>query len=87
MKLPLVVKISDPTKRQERTGPTEEGREIHVSNLDWKATEDDLVELFAAYGQVEAARIPRKANGASKGFGFVVFQTKVFIYFSIQPPY
>ncbi|EER37837.1 pre-mRNA splicing factor [Histoplasma capsulatum H143] len=76
MKLPLVVKISDPTKRQERTGPTEEGREIHVSNLDWKATEDDLVELFAAYGQVEAARIPRKANGASKGFGFVVFQTK-----------
>ncbi|OJD14676.1 hypothetical protein AJ78_05000 [Emergomyces pasteurianus Ep9510] len=75
-KLPLVVKISDPTKRQDRSGPTEEGREIHISNLDWKATEDDLVELFAAYGEVEAARIPRKANGASKGFGFVVFKTK-----------
>ncbi|KKZ67344.1 hypothetical protein EMCG_06963 [[Emmonsia] crescens] len=75
-KLPLVVKISDPTKRQERTGPTEEGREIHVSNIDWKATEDDLQELFAAYGEVEAARIPRKANGASKGFGFVVFKAK-----------
>ncbi|OAX81674.1 hypothetical protein ACJ72_03988 [Emergomyces africanus] len=75
-KLPLVVKISDPTRRQDRTGPTEEGREIHVSNLDWKATEDDLVELFAAFGEVEAARIPRKANGASKGFGFVVFKAK-----------
>ncbi|EGE80349.1 hypothetical protein RJZ56_003207 [Blastomyces dermatitidis] len=75
-KLPLVVKISDPTKRQDRTGPMEEGREIHVSNLDWKATEDDLVELFTAYGEVEGARIPRKANGASKGFGFVVFRTK-----------
>ncbi|PGG98175.1 hypothetical protein GX51_06963 [Blastomyces parvus] len=75
-KLPLVVKVSDPTKRQDRTGPMEEGREIHVSNLDWKATEDDLVELFAAYGEVEVARIPRKANGASKGFGFVVFRKK-----------
>ncbi|PGH01534.1 hypothetical protein AJ79_07881 [Helicocarpus griseus UAMH5409] len=74
--LPLVVKISDPTKRQDRTGPMEEGREIHVSNLDWKVKEDDLRELFAKYGEVETARIPTKANGGSKGFGFVVFKTK-----------
>ncbi|KAL1953910.1 hypothetical protein VTO42DRAFT_2032 [Malbranchea cinnamomea] len=72
----LVAKISDPSKRQERSGPVEEGREIHISNLDWKATEEDLVELFTAYGHVEAARIPTKANGGSKGFAFVVFSTK-----------
>lgn len=76
-KLNLVVKISDPSRREDRSGPVEEGREIHISNLDWKATEDDLVELFTAYGRVEAARIPKKANGRSKGFGFVVFATKV----------
>ena len=76
-KLSLVVKISDPSRRGDRSGPVEEGREIHISNLDWKASEDDLVELFTAYGRVEAARIPKKANGGSKGFGFVVFANKV----------
>ncbi|EEP81269.1 conserved hypothetical protein [Uncinocarpus reesii 1704] len=73
--LHLVVKISDPSKRQARSGAFEEGREIHISNLDWKATEDDLVELFMAFGKVEVARIPTKADGGSKGFGFVAFST------------
>ncbi|KAI1934741.1 Splicing factor [Ophidiomyces ophidiicola] len=73
--LKLVVKISDPSRRQARSGAFEEGREIHISNLDWKATEDDLVELFTAFGKVEVARIPKKADGGSKGFAFVVFTT------------
>jgi hypothetical protein len=75
--LHLVAKISDPSKKQERHGAVHEGREIHVSNLDWKATEDDLKELFSKYGQVEVARIPTKVDGGSKGFGFVAFSTKV----------
>jgi RNA recognition motif-containing protein len=75
--LRLVAKISDPTKREARTGPVHEGREIHVSNIDWKATEDDLNELFSAYGKVESVRIPTKVGGGSKGFGFVVFSSKV----------
>lgn len=54
-----------------------EGREIHVSNVDFKASEDDLKELFSQYGTVELARIPKKADGGSKGFGFVVFSSKV----------
>ena len=75
--LELVAKISDPSKRQDRTGPVEEGREIHISNIHWKATEDDLRKLFSAYGNVETVRIPTKADGGSKGFGFVVFSSKV----------
>lgn len=75
--LNLVVKISDPSKRQTRSGAFEEGREIHISNLDWKATEDDLIELFTAFGKVEVARIPTKADGGSKGFAFVAFTTPV----------
>ncbi|PGH23538.1 hypothetical protein AJ80_02318 [Polytolypa hystricis UAMH7299] len=78
-RLKLVVKISDPSRRQERTGPVAEGREIHVSNLDWKATDDDLKDLFAKYGKVEGAKIPTKADGGSKGFGFVVFSTKAIL--------
>ena len=83
--LQLVAKISDPTQKQDRRGPMYEGREIHVSNVDWKANENDLKELFSRYGMVESARIPRKVDGSSKGFGYVVFSSKV--RFSIFPPF
>lgn len=53
-----------------------EGREIHVSNIDWKANEDDLKEIFSKFGSVELARMPRKVDGGSKGFGYVVFSSK-----------
>ena len=75
--LRLVAKVSDPTRRQERQGAMYEGREIHVSNLDFKANEGDLKELFSKYGTVELSRIPKKADGGSKGFGFVVFSSNV----------
>ncbi|KAL4925719.1 U6 snRNP complex subunit PRP24 [Aspergillus undulatus] len=74
--LHLVVKVSDPTRKQVRQGPMHEGREVHVSNVDWKAKEEDLRELFSQFGTVELVRIPRKVDGGSKGFGYVVFSTK-----------
>jgi squamous cell carcinoma antigen recognized by T-cells 3 len=54
-----------------------EGREIHVSNLNWKVTEQELKDFFSQCGTVEVARIPTKVDGSSKGFGFVVFSSKV----------
>ncbi|XHG09740.1 hypothetical protein AWENTII_012782 [Aspergillus wentii] len=74
--LQLVAKISDPSHKQDRHGPMHEGREVHVSNVDWKASEGDLKDLFSKYGKVEAARIPKKVDGGSKGFGYVVFSSK-----------
>ncbi|EYE97472.1 U6 snRNP complex subunit PRP24 [Aspergillus ruber CBS 135680] len=74
--LQLVAKISDPGRKQERHGPMYEGREVHVSNIDWKASEDDVKEVFSKYGTVESVRIPRKVDGGSKGFGYVVFSSK-----------
>lgn len=81
--LQLVAKISDPGRKQERHGPMYEGREVHVSNIDWKASEDDVKEVFSKYGTVESVRIPRKVDGGSKGFGYVVFSSKVgfFLFF------
>lgn len=75
--LQLVAKISDPAQKQDRRGPMYEGRELHVSNIDWKASENDIEELFLKYGNVETVRIPRKVDGGSKGFGYVVFSSKV----------
>jgi len=48
---------------------------IYVGNLDFKVQEDDLTTLFAAYGEVESARIiTDKYSGRSKGFGFVTME-------------
>ncbi|KAL2822168.1 hypothetical protein BDW59DRAFT_163927 [Aspergillus cavernicola] len=74
--LHLLVKVSDPSRKQDRHGAIYEEREIHVSNVDWKASEEDLKELFSRFGTVELVRIPRKVDGGSKGFGYVVFASK-----------
>lgn len=75
------MKISDPGKRQERVGPLYEGRELHLGNIDWTATEEDVSQVFSKYGKVEKVRIPRDVGGKSRGFGFVVFSNNV-CYFS-----
>jgi RNA recognition motif-containing protein len=46
--------------------------EIFVGNLAPQTTEDELVTLFKAFGQVKSAQIVREMfTGASRGFGFV----------------
>ena len=76
-KLKLVVKISDPEHKQNRSGAMYEGREIYVSNLDWSATEAEVIEIFSKYGGVERVRIPKNIAGKSKGIAFVIFSSKV----------
>lgn len=45
---------------------------IYVGNLSFTATEDDLRQAFAAYGQVTSAAIIKdQFTGKSRGFGFV----------------
>jgi RNA recognition motif-containing protein len=73
----LQVKISDPSKREDRHGAMSEGREVYVRNVDWQASEQDVKELFSAHGKIEKVRIPRNMLGRSKGVAFVVFETQV----------
>lgn len=55
-----------------------EGRELYIRNIDFQATEKDLLDLFKEYGQVEKIRIPPgPRKGTHKGFGFIAFATKV----------
>lgn len=81
--LKLYVKISDPGQRKARSGPAYDGRELHVVNIDWGATEADLSQVFSKYGTVESVRMPKGLGGKSKGFAFVVFSDKV----SLWPRY
>jgi len=47
---------------------------LHVGNLPYNASENELRELFSAYGTVESvAVITDRETGRSKGFGFVEF--------------
>jgi RNA recognition motif-containing protein len=45
---------------------------IYVGNLSFEATEDDVRQIFEAFGKVESAKIVQdKYSGQSRGFGFV----------------
>lgn len=45
---------------------------IYVGNLAWEVKEEDLREAFAAFGEVESAKIiTDRFSGRSRGFGFV----------------
>ena len=45
---------------------------IFVSNLSFQVQDQDLLEIFAEYGEVSSAKvITDKFSGRSRGFGFV----------------
>jgi RNA recognition motif-containing protein len=45
---------------------------LFVGNISWGATDEDLKNLFATYGEVLSARIVMdKFTNKSRGFGFV----------------
>ena len=45
---------------------------LFVGNLPWSVTDQDLEEMFAAFGSVDSAKvITDRETGRSRGFGFV----------------
>jgi len=45
---------------------------IYVGNLSFEVADDDLRQLFTAYGEVESASVVKdRFSGESRGFGFV----------------
>lgn len=48
------------------------GKKIYVGNLPYTASNEDLSNVFADFGNVESAKIiTDRDTGRSKGFGFV----------------
>lgn len=52
------------------------GRRLYVGNLPYKATDDELNDLFSQAGTVESVRVMRDmATGRARGFAFVEMAT------------
>jgi len=50
-------------------------KNIYVGNLNYRATEEELRNLFEPYGTVERVSVPRdSATGNTRGFAFVEMQ-------------
>ena len=59
--------------------------DIYVGNLPYSATEEELSDLFAAYGPVKRVTIIKdRETGRSKGFGFVVLQDEAQVQGAIE---
>jgi RNA recognition motif-containing protein len=50
---------------------------LYVSNLGFHVSDDDLMNLFSAYGSVTSAKvITDRETGRSRGFGFFDMQSE-----------
>lgn len=50
---------------------------IYVGNLSYEVTEEELQDIFKAFGEVTSVKIIKdKYSGQSKGFGFVEMPNK-----------
>ncbi|XP_013875484.1 protein boule-like [Austrofundulus limnaeus] len=49
---------------------------IFVGGIDFKVNESDLRHIFSQYGAVKEAKVVLNRSGASKGYGFVTFETQ-----------
>lgn len=60
-----------PRTTQKRKTTPQGAQSLHVSNLPWNVTDDDVRVLFGPYGNVKQATVIIDNRGRSKGFGFV----------------
>ena len=73
--LEVSVHISDPDKKHDRSGPAEEGRQLFIRNLPFKASEKDLTRQFSKYGEVESVKMPLDDKGRKKGYAFLTLNS------------
>lgn len=52
------------------------GTKILVKNIPFEATLPEVKKIFAAYGNLNFVRLPKKIDGQHRGFGFIDYLTK-----------
>lgn len=72
----LLAKISNPDRKQARSGAQQEGRELFVKNFDkFKDSPEEIRKLFEQYGEIEKFNLIRTMNNQLLGNGFVAYTT------------
>ena len=56
-------------------GVRKKSSKILVRNIPFEAKAKELEELFHVFGELKYCRLPKKVDGAHRGFGFVDFVT------------
>jgi cold-inducible RNA-binding protein len=51
-------------------------KRLYIGNLAYSITNGDLEKLFSSEGNVVSARVIRRLDGKSKGFGFLEMETE-----------
>lgn len=74
-----IVSVSNYITRAERLPRIEAAKaqftNVFVKNIEPAITDEDFEKAFASFGKITSAKLERDAKGASKGFGFVCFET------------
>ena len=52
------------------------GTKILVKNVPFEGTPEELKKIFAAHGELNFVRLPKKMDGSHRGFGFVDYLTR-----------
>jgi len=65
------------SNRKSTTNKTNEKKssKILVRNIPFEAKAKEIEELFHVFGELKYVRLPKKVDGAHRGFGFVDFVT------------
>ena len=53
----------------------EKSSKLLVRNIPFEAKAKEIEELFRVFGELKYVRLPKKVDGAHRGFGFVDFVT------------
>jgi RNA recognition motif-containing protein len=59
-----------------RVRPEDKGRLLYVGNIPWRASWQDLKDLFRDVGEVIRVDIPMDREGRSRGYATVLFETE-----------
>lgn len=72
----LLARISNPEKKQARSGAQQEGRELFLRNFNkFEESEDDIRKLFEQYGDIEKFNLLRTMDNKFLGTGFISYST------------
>eukprot|EP00041_Stephanoeca_diplocostata_P031429 m.978405 g.978405 ORF g.978405 m.978405 type:complete len:991 (+) comp23957_c0_seq1:104-3076(+) len=78
LELKISSKAESASRKRTERGRTVKagGTKLLVRNLPFEASKKEVKELCQAFGQIKSIRLPKKFDGAHRGFAFVDFLTK-----------